>query len=88
MRATLWKRDHPSFFHSVDSIRGDGGSPLAGEPSSLSGSAGNVFAPPGELGASLNYDTPPRNKPAPASTADTRRTLPHTRGNKPPPKAK
>jgi len=82
------KRDHPSFFHSFDLTRADGGSPLADEPSSLSGSAGNVFALPGELCAFLKYDTPHHNKPAPSSIADTRRTLHHTRGNKPQPKAK
>ncbi len=80
--------DHPSFFHSVCSTRADGGFRLAGEPSSLSGSAGNVFALPGELGASLNDGTPQNNKPAPSSIADIRRTSPHTSGNKPRPKTK
>jgi len=82
------KRDHPSFFHSFCLTRAGGDSPLAGEPSSLSGSAGIVFAPPGELGFSLKYDTPHHNKPAPSSIADTRRTSNRTSGNKPPPKAK
>jgi hypothetical protein len=82
------KRDHPSFFHSFDLTRAAGGSPLADEPSSLSGSAGNVFALPGELGSSLKYGIPHNNKPAPSSIADTRRTSNCTSGNKPPPKAK
>ena len=82
------KRDHPSFFYSFDSIHGDGGSPLAGEPCSLSGSAGNVSALPGELGPFLNDGIPHYNKPAPSNIADTRRTSHHTIGNTPQPKAK
>ena len=80
--------DHPSFFHCFDLIRADGDSPLADVPSSLSGSAGNVFALPGELDLFLNYGTPHYNKPAPSSIADTRRTSHHTSGNTPPPKTK
>jgi hypothetical protein len=80
--------DQPSFFHSFDLIRADGGSPLAGEPSSLSGSAGNVFAFPGEFDPFLKYGIPYYNKPAPSSIADTHRTSHHTSGNTPQPKPK
>jgi hypothetical protein len=80
--------DQPSFFHSFDLIRADGGSPLAGEPSSLSGSAGNVFVLPGDLYGFLKYRTPHNSRPAPSSIADTRRTLNHTTDNKPQPTTK
>jgi hypothetical protein len=80
--------DHPSFFHSVCSTRGGDGSPLADEPSSLLGSAGNVFALPGELGLSLNDGTPRNNKLAPSSIADICRISPDTSGSKPQPEAK
>jgi hypothetical protein len=82
------KRDHPSFFRSFGLTRDDGGSPLAGEPSSLSESGGNAFAPPGELSVFLSYGIPHNNKPVPSSIADTRKTSPHTSGNTPQPKAK
>jgi hypothetical protein len=80
--------NHPSFFHSFCSTRGGGGSPLAGEPSSLSAFAGNVFALPGELGLFLNDDTPQNNRPALSNIADIHRTFCHTSGNTPQPKAK
>ncbi|RPJ11375.1 MAG: hypothetical protein EHM36_01545 [Deltaproteobacteria bacterium] len=82
------KIDHPSFFHSVCSTRGGGGSPLAGGPSSLLGSAGNVFAILCELGPFLNDGTPRNNRLALSSIADIRRNSPHTNGNTLPPKAK
>jgi hypothetical protein len=82
------KRDHPSFFHSVGSTRDDGGSLLAGEPSSLSGFVGNVFGLLGELGPFLNDGTPPNNRPVLSSIADRCRNSPHTSGNTLPPKAK
>jgi hypothetical protein len=69
-------------------IRADGGSPLAGELSSLSRSAGNVFALPGELDLFLNDDTPQNNKPALSGIADLRRNSPYTSDSKPRPKAK
>jgi len=80
--------DHPSFFHSFCSTRDDGGSPLADELSSLSGSPGTVSPLPGESGVSLNDDTPQNNKPALSSTADIHGNPPHTSGNTPQPKAK
>jgi len=82
------KIDHPSFFHSFCSTRGGGGSPLAGELSSLSAFAGNVFALACELGPFLNAGTPHHNKLAPSSIADIHRTFCHTSGNTLPPKAK
>jgi hypothetical protein len=82
------KIDHPSFFHSFCSTRGGGGSPLAGELSSLSAFAGNVFALPCEFGPSLNGGTPRNNRLALSSIADIRRNSPHTSGNTLPPKAK
>jgi hypothetical protein len=74
--------DHPSFFHSFCSTRADDGFRPADVPSSLSGSAGIASALPGEPGVSLNGDTPPNNKPALSSTADTRRNSSRTHGNK------
>jgi len=82
------KRDHPSFFHSSCSTRDGGGSPLGGEPSSLSESAGNASAPPGELSAFLIYGIPHNNKPAPSNIADIHRTFCHTNDNPPQLKAK
>jgi len=80
--------DHPSFFHSLCSSRGDGGSPPAGEPSSLSRFAGNVVGLPGELGVFLNAGTPQNNKPALSSIADIHRNSPRNSGNTPQPKTK
>jgi hypothetical protein len=80
--------DHPSFFHSLCSIRADGGFLPDGEPSSLSGSAGTVSALPGELDLFLNDGTPQNNKLVPSSIADRRRNSPYTSGNKPQPEAK
>ena len=74
--------DHPSFFHSVGSTRADDGFRPAGEPSSLSGSAGTASVLPGEPGVSLNDGTPQNNKLVPSSTVDTRRNSSHTNGNK------
>jgi len=82
------KIDHPSFFHSFCSTRDGGDSPLAGELSSLSAFAGNVFVLPGELGPFLNGGTPQNNRPALSSIADIPRNSPHTSGNTPQPKAK
>jgi len=82
------KKDHPSFFHSFCSIRGDGGSPLADELSSLSRSAGTVFVLPGELVLFLNDGTPQNNKPGLSSIVDIRRNSPYTSRNKPQPEAK
>jgi hypothetical protein len=80
--------DHPSFFHSLCSIRGDGGFLPGGEPSSLSESAGTVFVLLGELVLFLNTHTPHNNKPGLSSIVDRRRNLPHTSRNKPQPEAK
>jgi hypothetical protein len=80
--------DHPSFFHSFCSTRGDGGFLPGGEPSSLSGSAGTVSALPGELDLFLNDGTPRNNKLVPSSIADTRRNSPYTSRNKPQPETK
>jgi len=74
--------DHPSFFHSFCSTRDDGGFLPDSEPSSLSGSAGTVFALPGELDLFLNGGTLPNNKPGLSSTVDTRRNSSRTNGNK------
>ena len=82
------KIDHPSFFHSLCSNRGDGGSPLAGEPSSLLGFAGNVVELPGELGVFLNAGIPRSNRPALSSIADRHRNSSHTNGKTPRPKTK
>ena len=80
--------DHPSFFHSFCSTRDAGGSQPDSEPSSLWGSAGNAFALPGELCASLNGDTPLNNRPGLSSTVGIHRNSSHTNGNKPRPKTK
>jgi len=75
--------DHPSFFHSFCSTRGDGGFLPDSAPSSLSGSAGTVSVLPGESGVSLNGGTLQNNKPALSSTADIRKNLPYTNDSKP-----
>jgi len=80
--------DHPSFFHSFCSTRGDGGSPLADGLSSLSGSVGTVFALSGELVLFSNDGTPQNNKPALSSIVDIRRNSPYTSDNRPQPGAK
>jgi hypothetical protein len=80
--------DHPSFFHSFCSTRDAGGSLPDSEPSSLSGSAGNVSALPGELDLSLSDGTARNNKLGPSSTVGIHRNSSHTNGNKPRPKTK
>ena len=82
------KMDHPSFFDSFHIIHTDGGFLPAGVPSSLSESAGNGFALPGELVLFPNGDTPQNNRPALSSIAGRRRNSLHTSGSTPPPKTK
>jgi hypothetical protein len=82
------KRGHPCFFHCGDLIRGDGGSPHNGGPSSPSGSAGTVSALPGEPGVSPNGGICPNNRPGLSSTAGIRRNSRRRSGNEPRPEAK
>jgi len=88
MGPTLLKMDHPSFFHSFCSTRDAGGFLPDDGPSFLSGSVGTVSVLPGELGLSLNGDTPQNNKPDLSSTADIHRNSPRTNGSKLRPKTK
>ena len=75
--------DHPSFFHSLCSIRADGGSLPNSVPSFLLGSVGTASALPGEPGLSLNDGIARNNRPGPSSTVGIHRNSSHTNGNKP-----
>jgi hypothetical protein len=77
------KLDQPSFFHSFGLTRVFAGFLPDGGPSSLSLSADNVFALPGDPDLSLNHGTPQNNTLALSSTVDRSGNLSHTNGNKP-----